>query len=76
MVASVIPVIYDSNSKQVLRWYILDFDNQLSDPAFLPAEVNEKIAYIRMATYETFGKSDTGFPALTDLQDYINRNVP
>lgn len=76
MAISVVPVIYDSLTKQVLRWYLLDFESQLADPAFRPASPNESYISIPMDIYRTFGTSQQGFPSVDDLQEYVVRNAP
>ena len=76
MPASVVPVIYDHSSKQVLRWYILDDESQLLDPAFNPANNSEAVLRILTETYRTFGLTAEGLPALSDLQNYVNANAP
>jgi hypothetical protein len=74
--ASIVPVIYDSMTKQVLRWFSLDFDSQLSDPAFGPANPNEKVFNIPLVAYLNFGRNGSGIPALIEIQNYINANAP
>lgn len=82
MAASVVPIIYDHTSKKVLRWAVLDFDSQLSDPAFKPANINERMLRIPMQIYKMFGHSGVvvsngaPVPALTDIQNYVNANAP
>lgn len=70
---SVVPVIFDLATKRVLRWYVLDFESQLSDPAFNP-QAGEGVVYIPVEIYREFGKSEHGYPALDDIQAYIEAN--
>lgn len=73
---TVVPVIYDHNTKQVIRWYLLDFESQRTDPAFNPTHPNEKLLNIPLSLYKTFGKTSTGLPSYIDLQNYVQANTP
>lgn len=75
MSASLVPVIFNRLTKRVLRAATLDYEYQLSDPAFWPKHPSESICMVPMKTYETFGKSSSGFPLLEDVQNYVNGNV-
>lgn len=76
MAVHVVPVIYDHTSKKVLRWYLLDFESQLLDPAFNPANISEKMLRVPLQIYKTFGRSPGGHAALPDIQNYVNANAP
>jgi hypothetical protein len=73
---SVIPVIYDRATKQIKRWYKLDFESQLADPAFQPADASEAMLKIPSGTYDILPEFTNGLPALDVLQAYINVNAP
>lgn len=75
MAVTVVPVIYDHLTKKALRWYLLDFASQLSDPAFNPKNHSEGMLYVPMTTYKMFGHIN-GVPALTDIQNYVIANAP
>ena len=75
MAISVVPVIYDRATKQVLRWYILDSESQRSDPAFNP-HFNEGKLDIFADIFNSFGKSPNGTHALQDIQSYIKQHAP
>jgi hypothetical protein len=72
----VVPVIYDHASKQILRWYLLDYDYQLNDAAFKPQNNSEKIIRIPLPIYQILAGGDASKPLLHKLQDYVNGNVP
>lgn len=74
MPISVVPVIYDQTTGQVLRWFLLDNDSQLNDLAFSP-NPGENILNIPFDVYQTFGSSSEGFPALQDIQAYVNASI-
>lgn len=76
MAASAVPVIYDHASKKVLRWAVLDFERQLSDRAFGAQNPSERVLRIPTQIYKMFGQSGSGFPALNDIQSYVNGNAP
>jgi O-glycosyl hydrolase len=69
--ASFVPVIYDKETKRVLRWATLDYDRQLSDPAFNPADESEAVLRIPAHTYANFGRWQRDIPLLNQLQAYV-----
>lgn len=76
MAVVTVPVIYDRISKKILRWYILDFDRQLADPAFNPQNPSEGIFKIPMTTYKMLAGADPAKPLLNKLQDHVSGNAP
>ena len=77
MVAKFVPVVYDRITKAVKRWAVLDFDIQLSDPAFGPSEKNEAALRIPIEVYVTLRTDPaTGYPALSAIQSYVSGNAP
>jgi hypothetical protein len=76
MTTMTVPVIYDRNTKQILRWGVLDFDYQLNDPAFNPRSPNEGMFRIPLSTYRMLAGSDPKAPLLHKLQGHINSNAP
>ncbi len=73
MSVQVVPIIYNHLTKQILRWYLLDYDGQLNDPAFKPQNKEEKILYISLASYKILVGMDR--PLLYKLQDYVIGNA-
>ncbi len=67
MAASVVPVIYDLTSKKLLRWFILDFESQLTDPAWSP-QLGEGVILVPVDVYNVFVSPN-------DLQTYVTTNV-
>src|ERR1041385_172565 len=72
----VVPVIYNHASKKILRWYVLDREDQLNDPAFKPQNNSEKIIRIPLPIYKILAGGDARKPLLHKLQEYINGNAP
>lgn len=71
-----VPIIYDLSSKQILRWYILDSNKQLLDPAFNPQNPGEGILRVDISIYRALAGMDPALPLLHKLQDYVNGNAP
>lgn len=71
-----VPVIYDIATKHVKRWVLLDYDSQMSDPAFGPLDSTESRIIIPRDIYYSF-KADqkTGTSALDKIQDYVNEHT-
>ena len=76
MAIGVVPVIYDHASKQILRWYLLDYDYQLNDAAFKPQNNSEKVIRIPLSIYQILAGMDASKPLLHKLQDYVMANAP
>ncbi len=76
MAIHVVPIIYNHTSKKILRWYVLDHAHQLNDPAFNPADLNERRFLIPLQLYQMLAGNDPSQPMLYKLQDYVNSNAP
>jgi hypothetical protein len=75
MPASVVPIIYRRTDKAILRWYVLDHDGQLIDPAFLPQADDEDFLYVRHAAYRKLVGADPSRPLLHKLQEHVEAHT-
>lgn len=72
MPVQVVPVIYDRASKIILRWYILDHDGQLTDPAFGAQGDAEAVMMVSLAKYRSLAGADPAKPLLHKLQEHVS----
>jgi hypothetical protein len=72
----VVPVIYDHATKKILRWYLLDFNYQLTDSAFGPQKISERVLRVPFQIYRIIAGGDATRPLLYKLQDYVNATAP